>query len=118
MEGMVKCSANYVPLTPISFLERSAIVYRDRVSVAYGDIKYTWKETHERCVRLASALAHLGISPGDVVTTSCYSVSIFFYFFSLVLKRFCSDLLTIFGFVSQNIGKFIIFFFLKWKFEA
>ncbi|KAJ6680917.1 ACYL-ACTIVATING ENZYME [Salix koriyanagi] len=67
MEGMVKCSANYVPLTPISFLERSAIVYRDRVSVAYGDIKYTWKETHERCVRLASALAHLGISPGDVV---------------------------------------------------
>ncbi|XP_034931461.1 butanoate--CoA ligase AAE1 isoform X3 [Populus alba] len=67
MEGMVKCSANYVPLTPISFLERSAIVYRDRISVAYGDIKYTWKETHERCVRLASVLAHLGISPGDVV---------------------------------------------------
>ena len=70
MEGMVKCSANYVPLTPISFLERSAIVYRDRVSVIYGDVKYTWKETHERCIRLASALAHLGISPGDVVTTS------------------------------------------------
>uniref|UniRef100_A0A6N2K4G6 4-coumarate--CoA ligase n=1 Tax=Salix viminalis TaxID=40686 RepID=A0A6N2K4G6_SALVM len=67
MEGMIKCSANYVPLTPISFLERSAIVYRDRVSVIYGDIKYTWKETHERCIRLASALAHLGISPVDVV---------------------------------------------------
>ncbi|KAJ6684633.1 ACYL-ACTIVATING ENZYME 2-RELATED [Salix purpurea] len=67
MEGMIKCSANYVPLTPISFLERSAIVYRDRVSVIYGDVKYTWKETHERCIRLASALAHLGISPGDVV---------------------------------------------------
>jgi non-ribosomal peptide synthetase component E (peptide arylation enzyme) len=70
MEGMVKCSANYVPLTPISFLERSAIVYRDRISVIDGDVKYTWKETHERCIRLASALAHLGISPGDVVTTT------------------------------------------------
>ena len=70
MEGMVKCSANYVPLTPISFLERSAIVYRERISVIYGDVKYTWKETHERCIRLASSLAYLGISPGDVVTTT------------------------------------------------
>lgn len=68
MEGMLKCSANYVPLTPISFLERSAIVYRDCVSIVNGDVKYTWRETHERCIRLASALAGLGISRGDVVT--------------------------------------------------
>ncbi|KAF5740945.1 acyl-activating enzyme 1 peroxisomal [Tripterygium wilfordii] len=67
MEGMSRCSANYVPLTPISFLERSAIVYRDRVSVVYEDVKYTWRETHQRCIRLASALDQLGISPGDVV---------------------------------------------------
>ncbi|XP_022769352.1 probable acyl-activating enzyme 1, peroxisomal [Durio zibethinus] len=67
MEGPIKCSANYIPLTPISFLDRSAIVYRDSVSVVYGDIKYTWKQTRERCVRLASALAHLGISRRDVV---------------------------------------------------
>ncbi|XP_057987268.1 butanoate--CoA ligase AAE1-like isoform X3 [Hevea brasiliensis] len=67
MEGMLKCSANYVPLTPISFLERSAIVYRDRVSVVYGDVKYTWRETHQRCIKLASALAQLGVSRGDVV---------------------------------------------------
>ncbi|KAJ4702267.1 AMP-dependent synthetase/ligase [Melia azedarach] len=67
MEGMIRCSANYVPLTPISFLERSAIVYRDRPSVVYGDVKYTWQETHQRCIKLASSLAHLGISRGDVV---------------------------------------------------
>uniref|UniRef100_A0A2P2PLA1 Uncharacterized protein MANES_05G134100 n=1 Tax=Rhizophora mucronata TaxID=61149 RepID=A0A2P2PLA1_RHIMU len=67
MEGMMKCSANYAQLTPISFLERSAIVYRERVSVVYGDVEYTWGETHERCIRLASALSHLGISVGDVV---------------------------------------------------
>ncbi|KAJ4724731.1 Propionate-CoA ligase [Melia azedarach] len=65
MEGTINCSANYVPLTPISFLERAAIVYGDRPSVVYGDVKYTWKHTHQRCIKLASALAHLGISPGD-----------------------------------------------------
>ncbi|VVA29050.1 PREDICTED: probable acyl-activating enzyme [Prunus dulcis] len=67
MEGSIKCSANYIPLSPISFLERSAIVYRDRPSVVYGSIIYTWRETLERCTRLASALSQLGISRGDVV---------------------------------------------------
>ncbi|CDP19796.1 unnamed protein product [Coffea canephora] len=68
MEGTVKCSANYIPLTPISFLERSAIVYRDRISVVYGDSKFTWAETRDRCARLASALHSLGISRHDVVS--------------------------------------------------
>ncbi|XP_071913383.1 butanoate--CoA ligase AAE1-like isoform X2 [Coffea arabica] len=67
MEGTVKCSANYVPLTPINFLERSAIVYRDRISVVHGDLKFTWAETRDRCARLASALHSLGISRHDVV---------------------------------------------------
>ncbi|KAA8537417.1 hypothetical protein F0562_026896 [Nyssa sinensis] len=67
MEGMIRCSANYVPLSPISFLERAAIVYGDRLSVVYGTVKYTWRETRERCIRLASALTQLGISRGDVV---------------------------------------------------
>ncbi|KAF8406697.1 hypothetical protein HHK36_008788 [Tetracentron sinense] len=66
-EGLVQCSANYVPLSPISFLERSAKVYRDNLSVVYGSVKYTWSETHERCLRLASALTQLGISRGDVI---------------------------------------------------
>lgn len=68
MEGLVRCSANYVPLSPISFLERSAYIYRDRVSVVYGEhVKFTWGETLQRCVRLASGLAQLGIAHGDVV---------------------------------------------------
>ncbi|KAL6578270.1 putative acyl-activating enzyme 1, peroxisomal [Orobanche minor] len=66
-KGTLKCSANYVPLSPISFLERSALVYRDRISLVYGDLKFTWEQTHDRCLRLASALNHLGISRGDVV---------------------------------------------------
>ncbi|KAL8251247.1 hypothetical protein R6Q59_034940 [Mikania micrantha] len=67
LEGVVRCSVNYIPLSPISFLERAAEVYKDRTSVIYGSIKYTWKETHRRCVMLACALNHLGISRGDVV---------------------------------------------------
>lgn len=72
MEGTIRCGANYVPLSPISFLERSAVVYRDRLSVVYGDhVKFTWRETHERCVKLASSLAtRFRISRGDVVSLS------------------------------------------------
>ena len=68
MEGLIRCSANYVPLTPISFLERAAKAYRDTTSVVYGSVKYTWGDTHERCLKLASALTQLGISRGDVVS--------------------------------------------------
>ncbi|GMY09735.1 probable acyl-activating enzyme 1, peroxisomal [Fagus crenata] len=67
MEGLIRCSANYVPLSPISFLLRAAMVYRDRASIVYGDVCYTWRDTLQRCTRLASALYHLGISRGDVV---------------------------------------------------
>uniref|UniRef100_A0A5B7CCG9 Putative acyl-activating enzyme 2 isoform X2 n=1 Tax=Davidia involucrata TaxID=16924 RepID=A0A5B7CCG9_DAVIN len=69
MEGLVRSPANYVPLSPISFLERAAKVYRDRTSIVYGSLRYTWEETHERCLRLASSLTQLGISRGDVVAT-------------------------------------------------
>ncbi|PWA34778.1 AMP-binding, conserved site-containing protein [Artemisia annua] len=67
MEGVVRSAANYIPLSPISFLERAAKVYRDRTSVVYGSIKYTWEETHRRCVKLASSLNQFGVSRGDVV---------------------------------------------------
>lgn len=71
MEGSIKSPANYVPLSPISFLERAAVVYADRASVVYGATSYTWKQTRDRCLRLASALSALGVSLGDVVRF-CY----------------------------------------------
>nr|GEV08927.1 probable acyl-activating enzyme 1, peroxisomal [Tanacetum cinerariifolium] len=37
MEGTVRCDANYVPLSPISFLKRSAVVYGDRLPIVYSD---------------------------------------------------------------------------------
>ncbi|CAN0927404.1 Butanoate--CoA ligase AAE1 [Linum grandiflorum] len=67
MEGTKKCSANYVPLTPITFLDRSAVVYAHRPAIVYGAVSYTWQQLRHRCLRLASALSSLGVSRGDVV---------------------------------------------------
>ena len=59
--------ANYVPLTPISFIKRSAEVYPDRLAVIHGEIRVSWAETYARCCRLASALAAWGVGRGDTV---------------------------------------------------
>eukprot|EP00250_Pteridium_aquilinum_P009417 c18656_g1_i1 orf=400-2052(+) len=64
-----KCAANYPPLTPLMFLERTAISYGQRTSIIYGDVHYTWSQTFERSRRLASALVSLlHIQPGDVIS--------------------------------------------------
>ncbi|MEF0943989.1 acyl-CoA synthetase [Rhizobium sp. BR 362] len=60
-------SANYVPLSPLSFLSRAAEVYPDRTAIIHGDLQRTWSETYDRCRRLASALRRRGISRGDTV---------------------------------------------------
>jgi fatty-acyl-CoA synthase len=59
--------ANHAPLTPLSFIERSAYVYPERPAVVHGGQRYTWQQTYERCRRLASALAQRGIGKGDTV---------------------------------------------------
>ncbi|KAK1297464.1 Benzoate--CoA ligase, peroxisomal [Acorus calamus] len=68
MDMLPKCDANYVPLSPITFLQRAASVYANRTSVIYGNACYTWKQTYDRCRRLASALRSLNISKNDVVS--------------------------------------------------
>src|SRR5215470_8720533 len=65
--GLDKTPANYVPLTPLSFLARSAAVYPDHVSAVYEGRSFTWSETHERCRRFASYLASKGIGENDTV---------------------------------------------------
>ncbi len=54
-------------LTPLDFLARSAFLYPDRIAVVEDDRRFTYAEFHQRCHRLASALAALGIQPGDRV---------------------------------------------------
>jgi fatty-acyl-CoA synthase len=65
--GLEKTPANYVPLTPLSFLARSAAVYPDHVSTVYEGRSFTWSQTYERCKRFASYLTGRGIGHGDTV---------------------------------------------------
>ncbi len=65
--GLAKNPANYVPLTPLSFLERSAAVYPDHLCAVYEGRSFTWSQTYERCRRFASYLASKGIGGGDTV---------------------------------------------------
>jgi fatty-acyl-CoA synthase len=65
--GLDKTPANYVPLTPLSFITRSAAVYPGHVSAVYEGSVFTWAETYARCRRFASYLAGQGIGEGDTV---------------------------------------------------
>ncbi|MEZ2350114.1 acyl-CoA synthetase [Caballeronia sp. RCC_10] len=66
-EGLPKTVANFVALTPLTFIERAASVYPARPAIVHGEIRRTWAETYERTRRLASALAARGIGIGDTV---------------------------------------------------
>jgi len=65
---MERRPANYVPLTPLSFLPRVASIYPDKDAVIYGNRRYSWAQVYERSVRLASAIIKAGVKPGEVVT--------------------------------------------------
>ncbi|VAV96587.1 hypothetical protein MNBD_ACTINO02-1167, partial [hydrothermal vent metagenome] len=58
-------------LTPLSFLERSAIVYPNKVGIVHGDREITYAEMAEHATRLAHALKASGIEPGDRVAFLC-----------------------------------------------
>jgi fatty-acyl-CoA synthase len=67
--GLGKTAANYVPLTPLSFLRRAASVWPDQLAVVYGPHRKTYGQYIDRVTRLASALVKVGVQPGDVVAT-------------------------------------------------
>lgn len=60
-QGLDSNPANHVALTPLSFIERAAVVYPDRTATVQGKVRRTWQETYERCRRLASALTQAGV---------------------------------------------------------
>ncbi|GEO80777.1 acyl-CoA synthetase [Pararhodospirillum oryzae] len=65
--GLDRTPANYVPLSPLGFLDRAAQTCPDRPSIVHGARRYTWSQTRERALRLASALRNLGIEEGETV---------------------------------------------------
>ncbi len=65
--GLDKNAANFVALSPISYIERTAKVYPDQLAVIYGTQRQTWDQTYSRCRQLAHALTGRGIGEGDTV---------------------------------------------------
>ena len=66
--GLEKGTANYSSLTPLSFLDRAATVYPTRTAVIYGARRHNYHDLRERCRKLASALAAMGVGRGDTVS--------------------------------------------------
>jgi fatty-acyl-CoA synthase len=66
-QGLERNSANFTPITPLLFLERSAQIYPNRLAVIHGQLRQTWQQTYDRCRRLASALSQHGVGLGDTV---------------------------------------------------
>jgi fatty-acyl-CoA synthase len=62
-----KRAANFVPLSPVSFLARAAGFFGDRTAVIHGNRRFTYAEFHARARRLAHALTKAGIKRGDTV---------------------------------------------------
>ena len=66
-KGLERRDVNFAALTPLDFIGRTAQVYGDRPAVVYGNVRRNWRDTEQRCRRLASALSRLGIGKNDTV---------------------------------------------------
>ena len=67
-QNLPKTAANYQPLTPLTFLERTAAVYPERIAIIHGAARITYRQFYARARRLGSALAMRYIGPGDTVS--------------------------------------------------
>ncbi len=72
-QNLDKNPANYVPLTPISFLERAKDIYPNYEALVYEDKRFTWKQIFKRCIKFASALKKIGIGEGDTVSVMAFN---------------------------------------------
>ncbi|MFO1221048.1 MAG: acyl-CoA synthetase [Burkholderiaceae bacterium] len=68
-QGLDRCAANHVALSPVSFVERSAEVFGDLSATVHGRRRYTWAQVRDRSARLAAALKALGVGRGSTVST-------------------------------------------------
>ena len=71
--NLEKNNANYVPLSPLTFLERTKDIYPNYEAVVYESRSYTWGEVYKRCVKFASALDKLGVKTGDTVSIMAFN---------------------------------------------
>ncbi len=67
-QNLDKNPSNFIPLSPIAFLERAKDIYPDYEALVYGDKKYSWKQVYDRSTQFASSLEKQGIGLGDTVS--------------------------------------------------
>ena len=72
-KNLNKNDANFVPLTPLSFLERAKDIYPNYEALIYENRSYTWSEVYNRCTKFASALEKIGIVEGDTVSVMAFN---------------------------------------------
>ncbi len=72
-KNLDKNNANFVPLTPLSFLQRAKDIYPNYEALIYEDRKYNWYEIYRRCIKFASALEKIGIGDGDTVSVMAFN---------------------------------------------
>ena len=66
-QHLARNEANFAPLTPLLFIERTAEVYPERLAIVHGGLRQTWSQTYDRCRRLASSLRRAGVGKNDTV---------------------------------------------------
>ncbi|NWF47886.1 acyl-CoA synthetase [Hydrogenophaga sp. D2P1] len=66
-QDLPRNEANFAPISPLSFIERTAEVYPDRMAIVHGDLRQTWAQTYARARQLASALQRAGIGKNETV---------------------------------------------------
>jgi 3-(methylthio)propionyl---CoA ligase len=72
-QGLDRTAANFVALSPTSFVERSAEVFGDLEAVVHGARRYSWRQTRERAARLAAALQSLGVGRATTVSAMLHN---------------------------------------------
>ena len=72
-QNLDKNPSNYVPLTPLSFLERAKDIYPNYEALVYETKSFTWTEVFNRCIKFASALEKIGIVEGDTVSVMTFN---------------------------------------------
>ncbi|KAL3753009.1 hypothetical protein ACJRO7_000409 [Eucalyptus globulus] len=78
IDDLPKNAANYTALTPLWFLDRAATVHPGRRSLVHGSVTFTWRQTYQRCRRLASALSRRSIGLGNSVAVIAPNVPALF----------------------------------------
>ena len=66
-QDLPRTEANFAPISPLAFIERTAEVYPDRLAIVHGALRQTWSQTYARARQLASALQRAGIARNDTV---------------------------------------------------